>query len=69
MWYKHPLEELQAGREVSFRPHGNSMTPKIKSGQLVTVQPCKLEDLKKGDAAFCKVKGCYYNPPHSLFAR
>ena len=60
MWYKHPLDELVAGREVSFRPHGNSMTPIIKSGQLVTVSPCKLDDLKKGDVVFCKVKGNYY---------
>jgi phage repressor protein C with HTH and peptisase S24 domain len=60
MWYKHPLEELIALREVSFRPHGNSMTPIIKSGQLVTVSPCTLKDLKKGDVAFCKVRGSYY---------
>jgi len=60
MWYKHPLEELQANREVSFRPHGNSMTPIIKSGQLVTVAPCKLEDVQKGDTVFCKVRGTYY---------
>jgi hypothetical protein len=60
MWYKHPLDELQKGHEVSFRPHGNSMTPKIKSGQLVTVVPAKLEDLRKGDIAFCKVRGTYH---------
>ena len=60
MWYKHPLEELQALREVSFRPHGNSMTPLIMSGQLVTVQPAKLEDIKRGDIVFCKVKGYYH---------
>jgi hypothetical protein len=36
------------------------MTPKICSGQLVTVIPCKIEDLEKGDIAFCKVRGCYY---------
>lgn len=59
-WYKHPLQKLMEGQEVSFRPHGNSMTPKIKSGQLVTVAPCRLEDLKKGDVAFCKVRGNYY---------
>jgi len=60
MWYIHPLEELQKGNAVSFRPHGNSMTPRIKSGQLVTVVPTNLEDLKKGDVAFCKVRGEYY---------
>ena len=60
MWYKHPLEELQKGNEVTLRPHGNSMTPKIKSGQLVTLAPAKLEDLKKGDIAFAKVRGTYY---------
>lgn len=59
-WYKYPLEELKKGNEVSFRPHGNSMMPKIKSGQLITVKPCVINDLKKNDIVFCKVKGKYY---------
>lgn len=59
-WYDYPLAQLLEGKQVSFRPHGNSMTPKIYSGELVTVAPCKLEDIKKGDIAFCKVRGYYY---------
>jgi phage repressor protein C with HTH and peptisase S24 domain len=47
---------LQEGKTVSFRPHGGSMTPKIESGQLVTVSP-DVGEIKKGDILFCKVKG------------
>jgi SOS-response transcriptional repressor LexA len=53
-------EKLAAGEEVSFRPRGNSMKPRICSGQLVTVSPCEPEDVQKGDVVFCKVKGNYY---------
>ena len=56
-WKQHQ-EALQAGSKVSFRPKGNSMKPKIKSGQLVTVEPSN--EYFKGDIVFCKVKGSYY---------
>lgn len=36
------------------------MTPRIKSRQLVTIEPCALEDLRAGDVAYCKVKGNFY---------
>lgn len=57
----HIFEKLQDGETVSWRPKGNSMTPRVKSGQLVTVEP--IEDkstLKKGDIVLCKVKGHKY---------
>ena len=38
-WATRYIEELQRGTTVQFRPRGNSMTGKIDSGQLVTVQP------------------------------
>lgn len=53
-------ERLQKGETVEWRPHGNSMTPRIKSGQLVTVVPCKIDDITPGDVVFSKVKGNYY---------
>lgn len=60
---KHILEKLNKFEEVEFNPRGNSMTPKIKSGQLVKIKKLvekeKL-DLKKGDIVFCKVKGNFY---------
>lgn len=53
-------KRLQAGETVQTRLTGNSMTPRIKSRQLVTIEPCKLEGLKVGDAVFCKVNGNFY---------
>lgn len=57
-WQTH-IEKLQDGESVKFRPRGNSMSPKIDSGQLITVSP-KCEKLKKGDIVLCKVKGKIY---------
>ena len=57
--YKELADKLKRGQTISFRPHGNSMTPRIMSGQLITVAPIDGE-LKKGDIVFCKVKGSYY---------
>jgi len=51
------IEALERGETVSYRAKGNSMTPIIYSGQKVTLKPVKIENLKKGDAVFCKVKG------------
>lgn len=51
------VEALCEGKTVQFKPHGNSMTPKINSGQLVTLDPIKLDDVEVGDMVYCKVKG------------
>lgn len=69
-WESGLVERLRNGETVSFRPHGNSMVPMIKSGQLVTVAPLtvfgeeagRVVDgvqvcVHKGDAVFCKVGG------------
>lgn len=54
------LETLQEKGEVSFKPHGNSMTPKIKSGELVRVIRILPGLYRVGDAVYCKVKGSYF---------
>lgn len=51
------IEALKRGETVKFRPHGNSMQPRIKSGQLVTVSPCKPGEALVGDIVLCKVEG------------
>jgi hypothetical protein len=51
---------LQAGETGTYKEHGGSMLPKLKSGVTVVVAPCKLEDLKVGDIAFCKVGRAHY---------
>lgn len=60
-WANHYIKKLQEGEVVSFRPRGNSMVPKIKSGQLCTVEPIKdCASLSVGDIVLCKVKGNQY---------
>lgn len=51
---------LQEGKVVQFRPKGNSMQPKIESGQLVTVEPIGDNPPQVGDVLLCKVKGRYW---------
>ncbi len=55
---KHIVERLESESTVSFRPKGNSMTPLIKSGQLVTLRRVyEFETLTSSDIVLCKVKG------------
>lgn len=56
---RHFAEKLLKGETVQCAPRGNSMLPRIKSGQLITLSP-DLTNLHKGDVVFCKVKGRYF---------
>ena len=58
-WASEYIVKLQAGQTVSFRPHGNSMSGKIESGQLCTVEPIK-NLIEKNDVVLCKVSGKEY---------
>jgi len=53
------LKELQSKGEVSFKPHGNSMTPRLKSGELVKVKSIPIGLYEVGDIVYCKIKGGY----------
>jgi hypothetical protein len=55
-WAAGYVERLMNGETVQFRPRGQSMTGKIESGQLCTVEPAT-NDLQVGDIVLCKVKG------------
>lgn len=57
-WASGYIARLQAGETVQFRPKGNSMTGKIESGQLCTVEPTEL--LQVGDIVLCRVNGKQY---------
>ena len=59
-WAAQHIQRLTAGETVSFRPHGRSMSPRIESGQLCTVEPVKIEDLAVGDVVLCRVIGNEY---------
>ena len=59
-WAASYIQELQQGRSVKFRPRGASMSGRIDSGQLVTVEPVAGRVLMPGDAVLCRVNGhCY----------
>lgn len=61
MWATFYIEKLQKGETVEFRPHGNSMKPKINSGDLVVVSPISVDSkFEEGDIVLCKVKGRQY---------
>lgn len=60
-WATQYISQLKDGTTVQFRPRGNSMTGKISSGQLCTVEPIKdFSVLSKGDIVLCKVGGSQY---------
>ena len=55
-WATEHIQKLLNNEVVSFRPRGNSMKPRIESGQLCTVTPID-GTLKAGDIVLCKVAG------------
>ena len=59
-WASGHIARLQNGETVQFRPKGNSMTGRIESGQLCTVEPVDTATLKAGDIVLCKVNGKQY---------
>jgi hypothetical protein len=59
-WASGYITELQAGVTVSFRPRGHSMSPRIESGQLCTVEPVNPAIVQVGDIVLCKVRGAEY---------
>jgi hypothetical protein len=59
-WASGYITKLQAGETVSFRPRGNSMSPRIESGQLCTLVPVDAGTLAAGDIVLCKVRGNEY---------
>lgn len=59
-WATGHIAKLKNGETVSFRPRGNSMSPKVRSGQLCTVEPVNPDDVNVGDIVLCKVKKYQY---------
>jgi phage repressor protein C with HTH and peptisase S24 domain len=54
-WATAYINRLKEGKTVSFRPRGNSMSPKINSGELCTVSPIDPTTLSIGDIVLCEV--------------
>jgi SOS-response transcriptional repressor LexA len=59
-WAKFAIEKLKQGETVQIRPRGHSMKGKVNDGALVTVEPCKPEELAVGDIVLVRVKGNDY---------
>ena len=59
-WASSHIAKLREGEPVSFRPRGHSMTGKIESGQLCTVEPVDPTSLRVNDIVLCKVNGREY---------
>lgn len=58
---KQAVEVLQAGKTATVRPKGNSMTPLIKSGQEVQLEPIVVGTyLSIGTVVLAKVRGNLY---------
>lgn len=56
--YSKIRERLAAGEEVVLHPSGNSMTPRIKSKQEITLIP--IDRIQVGDVVLAKVRGNHY---------
>lgn len=56
-WAKFAIEKLMKGETVQLRPRGNSMKGKVNDGDVVTVEPCRPQDLSVGDIVLVRVKG------------
>ena len=59
-WADAAIERLKEGETVVVKPHGNSMTPRIKSGQEVVVVPVDLAALRVNDVVLVRVFGKVY---------
>lgn len=59
-WATEHIEGLKRGETVRFRPRGTSMAGRIESGQLVTVVPAAVGDVKANDVVLCRVNGRDY---------
>ena len=58
---KISADHLLNGETIVIYGFGNSMTPILKNGQPVLVEPVSYQTkLKKDDIVFCKIGGYYY---------
>ena len=53
-------DKLSRGETFETSEKGNSMTPRINSGQKHILAPCTLDQCEVNDMVFCKVRGRYY---------
>lgn len=54
------VSRLENGEDVTINPRGQSMTPRIKSRQSVTISPVGDTPIEEGMVVLAKVRGRYY---------
>jgi len=59
-WATAHIAALGRGETVSFRPRGNSMTGRVDSGALCTVEPSDASAVRPGDVVLCRVGAAEY---------
>lgn len=59
-WATYAIDKLLKKEGVVINPRGNSMTPKIESGDRVELIPCDIADVQVDDVVLCRVKGSDY---------
>ncbi len=59
-WADRAKELLRNGKQVTVRPRGHSMRPKVRDGDLVTLEPAETAGLVVGDVVLVRVKGNDY---------
>ena len=56
-WVTVAVEALARGESVQVRPRGHSMRGRIDDGSLVTLAPCRADELAVGDIVLARVRG------------
>ena len=59
-WATFAIEALGRGERATVRPRGTSMMPRVRSGALVTLDPCRPDQLAVDDIVLVRVKGNVY---------
>lgn len=54
------VNRLLNGETFKTKEFGNSMLPKIRSGQEHIIEPATWDSVKRGDIVYCKVKSTFY---------
>ncbi len=55
-WATVAFESLVRGESVQVRPRGHSMRGRIDDGALVTLEPCRADELVVGDIVLARVR-------------
>lgn len=58
-WVKKALNNISLGKSITIKPLGGSMRGRIESGQLVTLIPINLAEIKVNDVVFVQWKSSY----------